>query len=374
MIRVLVEGISQERAGIGSMIMAIYRGIDKSQIQFDFIIPEFSVYEEEIKQLGGKCYKFPRWMKAPLKYSKMFKKLIKENDYNYFWIHSTSKINVMRFKFIKKNTDMKIITHAHGTNNEYKGIKGIVCTILEKFGEKVFYKNMDYPFACSKAAADYYYDKEKLGNKKITIINNTIELNSFKFDQETRDKYRREFDVDNKKVLLMAGRLAPIKNVGFAVRILAEILKKDDTYLLMLAGDGPEKDGLTALSHALNIEEKVMFLGNRKDINKIYLAADALLMPSFNEGFPVTIIEAQASGLNCFISNSVTEEVAVCNTDCYKSCFYLQLNDAWTEAILKNTTEDRIKKSEENITILREKGYDSKEYPAKFLKIIKELK
>lgn len=371
MIRILVEGISQTRAGIGNMLMAIYGNIDKAKVQFDFIITEKSIYQEEIEALGGKCFVLPRWTNHPFEFNKSFKEIMAKGNYDFFWLHTSSKINTKRFKWIKKNTNASIIVHVHGTKNEYTGIKACLYPILEKLSENTLYKYIDHPFACSKLAVDFYYNPKKLGDKKPIIINNTIDIKKFAFNEEIRNKTRQELSLTENKVLLMAGRLVGIKNIPFALDVLEEIIKRDSAFKLVLAGSGPEKENIEALAMNKGIKENLLFVGARSDMENIYNAADALLMTSFAEGFPVAIIEAQASGLLCCISNTITKEVSICEDNNYYLDFDIK---KWADNILENIERNRKEKSIINCEKLIKNGYDSKTYHKAFLELISQLK
>ena len=125
---------------------------------------------------------------------------------------------------------------------------------------------------------------------------------------------------------------------------------------LFIAGDGELRDVLENQAKSLLIDEKVYFLGSRNDVNCLYQAMDVMLLPSFHEGFPVTLTEAQASGLPCLVSDRVSKETNINGLVQYLS-IDTEVNDDWVNALIKlskNRNIDREKYAQE----FCESGYD----------------
>ena len=183
-------------------------------------------------------------------------------------------------------------------------------------------KNDDYiKLACSQIAGEFLYSKFK--NKEFRVVNNAINVDEYKFNQNSRMKVRDEIHIaDNEYVVGHIGRFVEQKNHEFIIKIFEELYSQNNHITLVLVGDGPLYDTIKNNIKGKVYENKIKMLGIRKDIRNIIQAFDVFFMPSFYEGLPFVLIEAQAAGLPCIVSDNVSIEANILT----KSNKYLSLN------------------------------------------------
>lgn len=327
MIRVLQVVNNMHRAGLETMLMNYYRHMDRDKIQFDFLThrPERDDYDDEIESLGGKVYYAPRLY--PQNYPAYFKYMS-----NFFHEHSEyeimhSHIDAMSYLPLKaaKKAGVPIrIAHSHNTSIDRDF----------KLPLKLYYRSKimsvaNYYCACGKEAGEFLFP-----NKEFTFIPNAIEPDKFLFNKEVRNKKRSELGVNDQLVVGHVGRLSYQKNHKFLIDIFNELLKMNQKAVLLLVGVGEKKEEIKKQIEELGIQNKVMFLGNRSDVNELYQAMDVFVLPSLFEGIPVVGIEAQFAGLPCVFSDKVPREV-----DFSGDCKFVGLNkdvSEWTCAIIEN--------------------------------------
>lgn len=314
-------------SGIASMIMNYYRKIDKSKIQFEFItfLKNNKVsFKKEIEDLGGKVYS----IESPKKILKFYKGLneILKKYKNQKVIFHNHQINFTIFIYglVKKELNCKFIIHNHTSKYSDKILSSIRNYIL---CWPIKFLNVER-FACSEKAAKLVY-----GNKKFYLMVNGIDFEKYKFDENIREKYRKEFNVENNFVIGHIGHFEKVKNHDYILKIFYEICNKDEKFVLLLVGNGKLKNEFIKKIKKLKIEKKVILLENRNDIHTLLNAMDVFVFPSKFEGLGIAAIEAQANGLPLIISNKVPKEVNITNAT------VLNINNSsleiWVEQILK---------------------------------------
>lgn len=291
--------------GVESMVMTYYRFIDKRKIQFDFIVDNDSKYvpSEEIKSLGGQIYFVSPYQKLN-NYNRELREILDINSYTIIHSHINS-LSIFPLNVAKKANVPVRIAHSHSTSapGEYK--KNIMKHLLRPFSRM-------YPThfcSCSVGAGQWLFGRRIYDNDRLTIINNGIDLTKFQFDDLDRKEIRRVLGIDNKYVIGHTGRLCFQKNQEFLLHMLKYILTVKKDYVLLLIGDGPDRTKLTKLAKSLNITDSVIIIGNKEDVKRYYSAMDLFVFPSKYEGFGISAIEAQASGIPVFISENVPIEV-----------------------------------------------------------------
>lgn len=294
--------------GVESVIMNYYRHLDHSKIQFDFICDEDStrIPYDEIKKLGGRVFLIPKYQKL-LKYLKALEKLFKENQYRI--VHSNiNTLSVFPLYAAKKAGVPIRISHSHSTSNPKEWKRNLIKNILRPFSKRYA---TDY-FACSELAGRYLFGNKAFDCGEVKIIHNAIDVDKFKFDEAARKKLRQEFGIKDSTVVIgHVGRFVQQKNHTFLVDVFKEYHKKNPDSKLLLVGSGPLEDEIKKKVERLDLEDSVLFLGQRDDINKLYSVMDVFCLPSLYEGLPVVGIEAQATGLPTIFSNRISKEVIV---------------------------------------------------------------
>lgn len=324
--RVLQVVTIMNRGGIETMIMNHYRAIDKNRFQFDFLVhrQERGDYDDEIEQLGGKIYRaFPI---RPWRYSQYFKwlKNFFENNNSYIAIHSHIQENSgLVFKIARKNNLKNLIANSHiatlGIDYKY---------LFRVYGRILTNKYATTKLACGVEAGKFLYGK----NSKFTILHNAINSNEFCFNPTKREQIRQELGLSDSFVIGNISRFCTQKNHTFIIDVFEYIYKNNKSAKLLLIGDGPLRNEIIQKVKNKRLTDNVIFLGIRKDIPQLLQAIDVILFPSLFEGLPVSIIEAQASGLPCILSDTVDKDVKITpNVD------FISLNKPiyeWGEVVL----------------------------------------
>lgn len=347
-IKILHVVPNMQAGGLETLIMNIYKNIDRSKIQFDFLThyKDNFFYDEEIKSLGGKIYKFS------LRDDNNIFKYLHDLDL-FFSNHSEYKIvhghmeslGRFYFKSAYRHGIPVRIAHAHNTSTD-KNLKGWMKRILLK-GFKSYATDF---FACSSKAGEFMFK-----DKDFKIIKNGINTDDFIFDEKIRVEVRKELNIENKTVIGHVGRFTPQKNHFFILQIFKEISKLDENAVLLLCGGGELEQEIREWVVSLELENKVLFLGIRNDMPRVYQAMDCFLFPSLYEGLGIVAIEAQCSGLPVIGSDVIPKEVVT------SSCFHYMSLDApakdWALKVLKEVQMSRSARQSE-VAHIRDAGYD----------------
>lgn len=301
-IRILHIVPNMQSGGLESFIMNIYRNIDREKIQFDFLVhyKKRKFYDDEIEKLGGKIYRFSvREDNNFVKYIFQLNKFFKEHkEYKIIHCHMSS-VGALMFLIARKNGIKVRIAHSHNTDTE-KSLKGVVKALLMK--PYKYFSTIN--FACSELAGKYLY-----GKKDFKVIPNAIELDKFKYNEKIRDRKRKELKCENKIVIGHVGRFELQKNHEFLINAFNEAYKENKKLELILIGNGNLYKKIKEKVNSLECKEAIKFLGVRNDTNELYQAMDLFVLPSKFEGFPLTAVEAQANGLPCLFSDTITKTV-----------------------------------------------------------------
>ena len=322
MIRILhVVSKLSINSGVMNVIMNYYRYIDRTKIQFDFLYFEERIpdLKKEIERLGGKVYFVHKpSLKRCINTYKEFNSFFERNAAKYTAVH-LHEVYLVHFinHFCKKYNIKHLITHAHTTkysDNPKNALRNkIMCLGLNDVATDLF--------ACSKAAGKFYYGKEAVDSGKVKIIPNAINLEKYKFNENVRNKIRKELKLEDKFVVGHIGRMAPQKNQKFLLKIFSEVKKRKNNAILLMIGDGPLKSEIEKEIDNLNLRDSVILFGVRNDVPQLLMAMDVFVLPSLFEGLGIVAIEAQASGLTCILSKEVPKEVEI------HSCKFLSLNE-----------------------------------------------
>lgn len=308
MIRVLqvLDGLGI--GGAETMIMNIYRAVDKNKVQFDFIIHESELqhFENEAKSYGSIIYRFPSPRENNIFYIKKYWNVFFEKHPEYRILHSHIRSFATIFIPVAKKHGVVTIVHSHSTSNGNNFV-GILKNIMQ-FPLRF---QADYLFACSIASGIWLFGKKSIEKSNFYIIKNAVDASKYQFNKETRLKYRKNLGVENCRTYIHIGRFHESKNHEFLIKIFAEWIKNHPNDKLLLVGDGELKDKIVSEIYSLNLNNNIIALGARIDIANLLQAADCFIFPSKWEGLPVSVIEAQASGIPCLISDKITNEVFI---------------------------------------------------------------
>jgi len=319
--------------GIGgsqACVMNLYRNIDRNAIQFDFAVdsPGNNYYVNEIENLGGKIYYFPKFNgKNIIEVQRAWNNFLsKHREYKILHSHVRSYASI--YIPIAKRNGVKTIIHSHSTSNG-RGFASVAKSILQY---PLRYQ-ADYFFGCSKAAGEWLFGKGVVKSNQYYTLQNAVDTRQYQANPKEREECRRRLGIENKKVFLHVGRLHPSKNHNFLLNVFAKVVNHQPDSILLIAGDGELRSGIEERIDELALNGAVKMLGSRSDIPELMQAADCFLFPSNWEGLPLAVVEAQAAGIPCLISDHVTREVQISEL-----VTYLPIDqgvDLWVDAILK---------------------------------------
>jgi len=335
--RILVDGVPKEIGGIGTLIINIIQFNKKhgnhNKYVFEFILPQNSAYAKLLNDEGYVYYEVPRIISVH--YRSVIKEIFKNKHYDYVWINNTSKVNIY-LPHTAHKFGVKVVMHSHGISDEEYGIKKIIFHFIEKLHGKHFCELIDVALSCSTDSAEYFYPIDLRKNCK--IVSNGIETSKYKFDINNRNIIRNDYSISENDILLgIVGRLSKVKNIVFALGLLHSL---PDNIKLMVVGDGEDKDYICEKIKNDDLTDRVFLVGCKSDVGVYLSAMDVFLMPSLYEGMPFSLIEAQANGLKCIVSDSVTKDAKVNS----RVEFYpLNNKDLWLKEINDciSITEDR---------------------------------
>lgn len=333
-IRVLQVVTHMNRGGLETMLMNYYRNIDRTKVQFDFLTHrpknEKKDYDDEIRSLGGKIYHMPVLNPFSRIYMKSLDEFFKEHK-EYKIVHShLDCLSAYPLKMAKKNGVPVRIAHSHNTSQE-KNLK----YLIKDYSKKQIPKYATHLFACGKEAGEWMF-----GNHKFQIMNNAIDAKKFIYNEEIRKQKRQELGLDGKFVVGHVGRFNLQKNHEFLIRCFKNFVKSNKDAVLILIGNGELQDKIKQQVKEYQIEDQVKFLGLREDIPQLLQAMDLFLFPSLFEGLPVTLVEAQAAGLPCIISDTITDEIMI--TDSISKISLNSNLEKWNQVILKYKDMKRV--------------------------------
>lgn len=345
--------------GIETLIMNIYRNIDRSKVQFDFLIhnPTEGEYADEIKRMGGKIYRMP---------------VLRDKPHTYYWRYFEYKRALKRF--FSEHPEIEIV-HGHMTNTaaiympiakKYgnvkcciahshqsiatKGVSGVVTNILQRN----LWKTATDLFSCSEKASHWIYPEDVIRRNEVKIIHNGIDIEKYRYSIERFKEERKKLGIDESTLVLgNVSRFNSVKNHSFMIDILEECIRFNSDTVLLLVGDGVLLDTIKKKVKKNRLEKNVYFLGLRSDVADIIQAFDVFILPSISEGLPVCAIEAQAAGLPVIASTGVTGETDITGNVTFLSLDYS--SSEWAQKIIDiNSSFKRIDTAEQ----VSKAGYD----------------
>lgn len=347
--------------GRETFIMSIYRNIDRTKVQFDFVVntESKSDYYDEIVALGGSIICIPKHkgiigrLKNMVEWERFLKK--NANNYEAIHMHTASLLSIIPLVKSKKYGIKKRVIHSSSSNLLKTNILNyIIKIIIHNVNKQLIDKYATHFFSCSNEAGVWLYNRRIIKNQKARIINNGIEASKFVYNKEIRCSVRKDLGLNNKFVIGHVGRFHPVKNHNYLIDIFSEIYNKDKTAYLLLIGDGEEKINVMNKVKNKGLSNVVKFLGKRDDIDRLMQSIDVFIFPSHFEGLGRVLIEAQASGLKIFASSSITTETQI--TSLIEYINLGQSPNYWADRVMEIKGYSR----ESNICKIIESGYDIK--------------
>lgn len=355
MVKVLqINAGSENFGGVSAMLLNIYRNIDREKVQFDFLTPNkttYAIYKSEIEAMGGKVYELginSSTLGGKVKLSAGLKNFLRDKNYDVIHINSGVLLfNCFAANACRRYSTAKIIVHSHNAGGRTKW-KERISEPLKKYLES----KSDALLACSSSAAAYIFTPNSA--KKAAIIKNGIDIGKFSYDAAVREEVRRELKLTDEFVVGCVGRFMPQKNHALLMEVFSEIVKWKPNAVLLLIGQGELMPDVQEQVQKADLSDKVLFLGQRKDVNRLYQAMDVFTLTSRYEGLSVVSIEAQTAGLPCIVSRAVPEEAHV--TDNIRFMRLTDPPELWAQAIIEAGNTPR----RDTSPLIRKQGYDIK--------------
>lgn len=299
-VRVLQVVTYMGRGGLESMLMNYYRHIDREEVQFDFLVhrQERAAFDDEIESLGGRIYRLPRLVPWSKNYLAALNRFFDEHsEHKIVHVHQDCLSSVILKVAAQHNVPVRV-AHSHSANQD-KNLK----YPIKLWYKRVIPKYATNLFACGKGAGDWMF-----GGASYQIINNAIDVVACAYNPTKCQEMRRQLGLENEFTIGHVGRFNQPKNHPFLLDIFAALLRREPKAVLLLVGGGEDMTKIQAKAQALGVAEHVRFLGIRSDVADLMQAMDVFVFPSLYEGLPVTMVEAQAAGLPCIISDKVPPE------------------------------------------------------------------
>lgn len=315
-IKILQFPIASSKGGITQYVLQNWKYIDKSRFQFDFATMSKSLdFADELLNTGSKIFYISCYAEDnENKFIEEFRKILVDGKYDVVHLHTKQWKSFNVEKIAKEVGVKKIIVHAHSTGidtlDDEKRKKEERCHYQLR---ECFKEDMATDFwACSRLAADFLFPKT-IPSDKIKIMNNAIDITKFRFSKRVREEYRKKLGIKNDFVIGNVGRFVYPKNQEFLLRVMKEIVKIRNDCKLLLIGTGERESQYRQYVEENGLEDRVLFLGHRKDVNCLLQAIDMFALPSRFEGLPIGAIEAQMAGLKCICSDSISDEIVITN-------------------------------------------------------------
>lgn len=344
-IRILQVVTTMNRGGLETMLMNYYRHIDRSKVQFDFLVHrDFEAdYDKEILSLGGRIYRMDRLIPWSRNYKKKLIDFFKNHqEYKIVHVHQDC-LSSVALECAKKSNIPVRIAHSH-TSSQDKNLKYLI---------KLFYMKQ-IPgvatdlFACSEVAGDWMFR-----GHGFKILKNAVDITSYLYNPIISSKVKKDLNVEDNFVIGHVGRFNSLKNHSFLIDVFDKCKKLDESSKLILVGDGDCRKEIEEKVHSKGLDKDVIFLGVQNNVNELLQAMDVFVFPSLYEGLGIAIIEAETASLPCFISDTIPDDCIVTKGLVKK----LPLNASpkmWAEEIIKKKSYNKHDTSEE----IKVSGYD----------------
>lgn len=304
-VRILHVVVNMNRGGAETLIMNLYRNIDRAKVQFDFLTCKEGVFDAEIRKMGGTIHRIPYVSDVGhFKYIRELNSFFSKHSYQIVHSHM-DKMSGLVLRSAKKAGVPVRISHSHNTKSE----GGLAVRMYKWFAGKLIPANATELFACSDFAAEWLFHGRARNTK---IVKNGIEAEQFTFSNAIRNDVRKELNIKKDTFVLgHVGRLSPQKNHLFLIDLFEKFYRQYSNSLLLLTGDGPLRNEIENKIRERDLVDKVRLIGIRNDVERILHGFDVFVFPSLHEGLPVSLIEAQGAGLPCLISEEISQEVEI---------------------------------------------------------------
>lgn len=351
-----------DRAGAETMLMNLYRHIDRSQVQFDFVTltEKTGDYDAEILEMGGNI--IPIIANNPIERILRLQRFLKKNP-QYRIVHAHMLLSNAFHLLAAKAAGVKhLISHSHSTSG---GKSNVTRRLYEKWALVTNRQVATYKIACGELAAQYLFGT----TKEVWLLPNAVDIEKMMTAaRNSRDYIEQEFNSTGLKII-QVGRLTEVKNHQFSLRIVEQLKKNNIDFTLYIVGQGPLESVLEQQVRDKLLADNVRFLGVRSDIAELMASADYMIMPSLHEGFPVVLVESQTVGLKSIVSNRVSTEVDLGLG--LVDFLPIDSTDDWVNRLLATTHS--IPTDDEILDVMKSGGFDAAENAQQLLQVYLSL-
>ncbi len=291
--------------GVQNVVMNVLRNIDRNKIQIDFAVydaPKVDTYQQEAEELGTTIYKIDNISTLGVfKFYKQMKKLLSENKYDIVHAHNLFHNGIILAAAKANGVNIRI-SHSHQQfdDRNCKFPRNIYVKFFKILNNMMATKRV----SCSDVAAEFLFGK----NKEYMFIPNSLDVSRFDIKKEKTD-IKRSFGIedDSIRILTHIGRFTFQKNQMFLIEIMKQL--RDENCILLIAGQGDDREKFLNAVKEANLEEKIKYVGLIRNVPEFLKISDCLLIPSIYEGLPVVGVEAQAAGSRALLSDALTRQV-----------------------------------------------------------------
>lgn len=355
--RILVYGMTNNPGGIETYLMNLLRSLEQSEFCLDFVTDfENIAHRDEIISSQSNIYYIPAKSKNLLGHWRALWRILKKHpEYKtiYFNILDAGALVTILVPWLLRK---KIIVHSHNGATNKKRLHNICKPMLNFCSDK--------KIACSQLAASFMFGEKE----ECLIVPNAIDLSKYVYDLKKRIQVRCDLGIRNNFVVCHIGRITEQKNPFRIIDIIKATVNKEPRTMLLYIGEGELSEDVHEYAERMGVSQYIKFLGIRKDIPDLLIAADVFLLPSLYEGLPIVGVEAQACGLPCVLSDTITKEVAL--TEAIHFCSLEEDNNIWADALLEFIDYKR----GDDQSRLQKAGYSLKEHTDSYYELFNFFK
>lgn len=306
--KILQIGLGNNPGGMEAFVMNYYRVLAKKGVIFDFVSMYGGIaYEEEIRALSGQVFCVPNVKKDYFGYVRAMKALLREGDYDGVHVNMLSAANILPLKLAKQAGVGAIFAHSHNSS-----APGLLRKAMDACNKPLIGRYATKKLACSKKAGIWLFGSRAWDRGEVTLVQNAIDVQKYAYSPENRRRIRKELGLAEEDFVIgHVGRFQVQKNHQGVLEIFRAVAKREKRAKLLLVGEGELQERIRGLAEEFGLLDRVIFGGVRKDVEALLSAMDVFLFPSLFEGLPFTLVEAQANGLPCVISQVITREAVV---------------------------------------------------------------
>lgn len=341
--KVLIVTQRFEYGGLDFVAIRLQQALDKEKFECTYCVrneKQDNRIEESLTSAGIKVIHQPKNESGYIKSYFYYRKLFKKEHFDIVHCHLPFYSGIV-MAAAKKSGIKKRVSHSHYSQPliwEHSKFKRFSAEVYRRIMRKIIGIYSTDIIGCSLEAGQYLCGK-KTFSKKGVVLNNGINVKEYELTKDRRLSKRKELHIDDKIVLGHIGQMYYVKNQSFLIDVFYVFQKLNKDSVLLLIGDGPDRNMLEQKVKRLGIYEKVKFLGFRDDVPDLLMAMDCFVFPSFHEGFPLTLIEAQMTKLPCVVSDTVTKTAKLNSNVSYVSLD--SGTDIWCNEIKKRLDESR---------------------------------